>query len=221
MDLISFAIGRASAGSGGGITPTGTINITNTQLTDVTNYANAQVLDVDLNAENIKKDVNILGIVGTYTGSGVAPARGFVPTEWDSSGWITKGIMYGDIPNYYFAIYRSGSGSSATTGGLGKQLGNIEFVNTQIIGKYAFYQLRNLVNIVFAKGLKKVQSSACSSMPNLATVTFSGTPESVDNTTFSGCGLLTTINVPWDEGAVSGAPWGAPSATINYNYTGA
>ena len=31
---------------------------------------------------------------------------------------------------------------------------------------------------------------------------------------------LTTINVPWAQGAVSGAPWGATNATINYNYTG-
>jgi hypothetical protein len=37
---------------------------------------------------------------------------------------------------------------------------------------------------------------------------------------FSGCTSLTTINAPWAEGAVSGAPWGATNATINYNYTG-
>ena len=28
-----------------------------------------------------------------------------------------------------------------------------------------------------------------------------------------------TVNVPWAEGAVASAPWGA--ATVNYNYTGA
>jgi hypothetical protein len=26
--------------------------------------------------------------------------------------------------------------------------------------------------------------------------------------------------VPWAEGAVANAPWGATNATINYNYTG-
>lgn len=50
----------------GGITPTGSINITDTNPTDVTNYATAQVADADLVAENIKKDVNILGVVGSY-----------------------------------------------------------------------------------------------------------------------------------------------------------
>lgn len=55
---------------GGGITPTGKKTITDTTETDVTNYATAQVVDEDLVAGNIKKDVNILGVVGTYEGSG-------------------------------------------------------------------------------------------------------------------------------------------------------
>ena len=42
----------------------------------------------------------------------------------------------------------------------------------------------------------------------------------VDAKILFGCTNLTTINVPWAEGAVAGAPWGATNATINYNYTG-
>lgn len=53
----------------GGITPSGNISITTTQQTDVTNYATAQVVDADLVAANIKKDVNILGVVGSYEGT--------------------------------------------------------------------------------------------------------------------------------------------------------
>lgn len=53
-----------------GITPTGNINITGTAQVDVTNYATAQVSDSDLVASNIKKDVNILGVTGTYEGGG-------------------------------------------------------------------------------------------------------------------------------------------------------
>ncbi len=61
-----------------GITPTGNINITNTQQTDVTAYATAQVVDADLVPANIKKYVDILGVVGTYEGGGGAlpPASG-------------------------------------------------------------------------------------------------------------------------------------------------
>ena len=45
---------------------TGKIDITGTAEVDVTNYATAQVVDANLVAENIKKDVTILGVVGTY-----------------------------------------------------------------------------------------------------------------------------------------------------------
>lgn len=58
---------------------------------------------------------------------------------------------------------------------------------------------------------------------NLKTVTFRGRPEyptDISEKTFDNCPNLTTINVPWSEGTVSGAPWGATNATINYGYTG-
>ena len=42
----------------------------------------------------------------------------------------------------------------------------------------------------------------------------------MDDFVFYECEKLTTINVPWSEGEVAGAPWGATGATINYNYTG-
>ena len=58
----------------GGITPSGNINIADTNVTDVTNYATAQVVDADLVAENIKKDVNILGIVGSFEGGSGLPS---------------------------------------------------------------------------------------------------------------------------------------------------
>ena len=57
-----------------GITPSGNISITDTNVTDATNYATAQVVDADLVAENIKKDVNILGIVGSFEGGSGLPS---------------------------------------------------------------------------------------------------------------------------------------------------
>ena len=40
----------------------------------------------------------------------------------------------------------------------------------------------------------------------------------IDDEAFNNCLNLTTINVPWGEGEVPHAPWGATNATINYNY---
>ena len=48
------------------ITPTGKKTITDTTEVDVSGYATAQVSDENLVAENIKKDVEILGVTGTY-----------------------------------------------------------------------------------------------------------------------------------------------------------
>ena len=47
--------------------------ITSTSRVDVAGYKYAQVYDADLVQSNIKKDVNILGITGTYEGSGGTP----------------------------------------------------------------------------------------------------------------------------------------------------
>lgn len=46
--------------------PTGNIEITSTASVDVAAYATAQVVDANLIAGNIKKDVTILGVTGTY-----------------------------------------------------------------------------------------------------------------------------------------------------------
>ena len=51
-----------------GITPSGKIDITNTSTYDVTDYAEAQIVDANLTAANIAKDVTILGITGEHEG---------------------------------------------------------------------------------------------------------------------------------------------------------
>lgn len=55
-----------------GITPSGKKTITSTAETDVTNFATAQVVDSNLVASNIKKNVSILGIAGTLE-EGITP----------------------------------------------------------------------------------------------------------------------------------------------------
>ena len=50
------------------IIPYGTVDITTTEEVDVGAYKTAKVVDSNLTEENIKKDVNILGITGTYEG---------------------------------------------------------------------------------------------------------------------------------------------------------
>lgn len=74
------------------VTPTGNINITSTAQTDVSAYATAQVVDADLVASNIKKDVDILGVVGTYEGGGGGGGSA------DLAGLISRTATSLDIP---------------------------------------------------------------------------------------------------------------------------
>lgn len=88
------------------------------------------------------------------------------------------------------------------------------------IDSYAFYGCRKLALTSIPAGITSIVSYAFSNCADLTTITFEGTPSSINSTAFSNCTKLTTINVPWAEGAVANAPWGAKNATINYNYTG-
>lgn len=72
--------------------------------------------------------------------------------------------------------------------------------------------------IVIPSTVEYIGSGVFSDCGGLRTVTFRGTPTELEDC-FSGCEIY-DINVPWSEGEVAGAPWGAIKSTINYNYTG-
>ena len=72
-----------------GITPSGKKTITSTDETDVTNFATAQVVDSNLVASSIKKNVSILGVTGTLE-------EGITPTG--TLDITTNGIV--DVTNY-------------------------------------------------------------------------------------------------------------------------
>lgn len=84
---------------------------------------------------------------------------------------------------------------------------------------YMLRECTGITDIVIPSNIETIGDQVFYSCTKLANVTFKGTPVSIGANTFGGCSALATINVPWAEGAVAGAPWGAPSSTINYNYT--
>ena len=88
------------------------------------------------------------------------------------------------------------------------------------IGAYAFSNCRNLTLTSLPEGITSIGDRAFYGCSGLTNITFKGTPNSINSGTFRNCTNLTTINVPWAEGEVANAPWGATNATINYEYTG-
>lgn len=87
------------------------------------------------------------------------------------------------------------------------------------LGVRAFGGCYGIKKMTIPPGVKTISDRAFYSS-GLTTCTFQGTPQSIGTNTFSTNNNLATINVPWAEGEVSGAPWGATKATINYSYTG-
>lgn len=84
------------------------------------------------------------------------------------------------------------------------------------LGQYALYGNR----IPFTKipaSVKIIEDNAFNYNDVISSVTFLGTPESIGNGVFANCTNLKNIYVPWAQGAVANAPWGATNATIHYN----
>lgn len=68
------------------VKPSGTIQIKSAQQVDVSSYQYAKVTDANLTAENIKKDVTILGTTGTHEG---ASAPNIQPLSVTENGTFT------------------------------------------------------------------------------------------------------------------------------------
>lgn len=84
----------------------------------------------------------------------------------------------------------------------------------------AFYSCRKLALTSLPGNITKIGYQAFYGCSGLKEITFKSKPNALHNNAFSSCSNLLTINVPWAEGEVANAPWGATNATINYNYTG-
>ena len=87
------------------------------------------------------------------------------------------------------------------------------------IGDYAFRQGTGLASITLPPALTTIGDYAFANCAGLETVRFTSTVSSIPNGVFSGCTKLSTIYVPWSQGQVANAPWGASNATIVYDYT--
>ena len=89
--------------------------------------------------------------------------------------------------------------------------------NLITLKNYCFRSIQFEFSVIPA-GVESIGSQAFYFNLKLKEITFRGTPTSIDTNAFAQCGNLLTINVPWAEGEVKNAPWGATNATINYNY---
>lgn len=72
------------------VKPSGTLQIKSTQQVDVSSYQYAKVTDANLTAENIKKDITILGVAGTYDGGGGSGGYATIDEIMQANGYTTQ-----------------------------------------------------------------------------------------------------------------------------------
>jgi len=96
---------------------------------------------------------------------------------------------------------------------------NISIPKVSTIGAEAFYSCTSMVNI----SIPKVSTIGAYAFKNCSALTKIYLPSCVSTTsitsryTFSKCTSLSDIYLPKSESNYSGAPWGAPNATIHYD----
>lgn len=125
-------------------------------------------------------------------------------------------IDFTELPNSVTIIKDQGFNSSTFVNKLLKLPDSLQTVANQVFQYCNGVAIKEIPQSVVSIGKQAFQN--CTEITEL---TFKGTPTTIQSNSFQGCTNLTVINVPWSEGAVANAPWGATNATINYNYVGA
>lgn len=176
-----------------GITPTGNINITDMQSTNVTNYATAQVVDADLVAGNIKKDVNILGVTGTYEGA--QPSLENVTITQNGTYTHTGYDGYDEV------VVNVSGGSSSSNGIIVTQVDQYNNpVSVQVKGMpnngyWTLYGWSTVVNVDVQINSTFLNDSVFSRMNSLRTVTIPSNVHELPTNCFSGSDLY-SFTVP-------------------------
>lgn len=99
------------------------------------------------------------------------------------------------------------------------RLATISFgIGVTVIQNNAFEYCSALTSVTFPAQLQTLKDWSFRYCSGLTTVKFLGTPTTVQNA-FVNSNNISDIYVPWSEGAVANAPWGATNATIHYNTT--
>lgn len=127
--------------------------------------------------------------------------------------------LHGDQSNYIVDGPADGA-----TGDVVAPVDYIDGTRVWEINEDAFKNNTDIRAVILPKTVGYLTTDCFGSCANLEMVTFKRTLAdgtfNLSTIAFRNCPNLKTINVPWAEGEVSGAPWGATNATIRYGYTG-
>lgn len=186
-------------------TPSGSVTITENGTHNVANYAQA-VVAVESSGDGDDYRSLFNGMVdGTVSGDVVLPASVTNIRDYAFSKTQITSIEIPAVTNIGEAAFEWCESLVLT-----------ELPETlQTIGRNCFYGAKNVAITEIPASVTELTGAYAFYMTASKTLTFKGTPTTIHASALGG---VDTVNVPWAEGAVEGAPWGA--GTINYNYTG-
>ena len=174
---------------------------------------------------------NNLWIEQKSTTGGGGATEPYIEETYDADGNLIEAKLYGytKVRDYAFANCTNLALTSLPEGltsiGNGAFAGCSNLALTSLpagvtsIGIEAFVDCTSLALTSLPEGLTSIGNGAFVGCTSLTSITFKGTPTTIAANAFNSCTNLTDIKVPWAEGAVANAPWGATNATITYNYT--
>lgn len=85
-----------------------------------------------------------------------------------------------------------------------------------VIGECCFEGCSSLNSVILGYNVSTIENYVFSSCNSLTTIDIPSTITVIEDVAFHNCQFLETINIDRAENTVSGAPWGATNATINW-----
>lgn len=170
----------------------------------------------DVDGNNIKQVLPTVADARSLDGNNMRSNR-MVYKLFDNASGNMDGGMFAYLREAYMpseptALHYTFSNCSR----LEKIHGNLENVDSITGG---FDGCISITEIPYMPNLVTIGANAFRNCTALTFIKLYKKATSVSTSAFTGCTNLTDIYVPWAEGEVANAPWGATNATIHYNTT--
>lgn len=140
---------------------------------------------------------------------------------------INSIVMYNGVINIEDrAFYSIGSLKSVTIPASVRKIGVSAFYrcrkmktltipgNVETFGDSAFNACEDLEAVVIQNGVISIPARCFQYCSSLSSITIPASVETIGDYAFYYCQSLLTITIPKPQGSISGAPWGAPNATV-------